>query len=94
MKTARGLASGCGRSEGDEGSWFNLRPRRTGEGLTPALRLDLDEPQDDVAVALAVLRMVLSRSRNGRLDPDPLALLVGLGLVATLPRGRVEAIAS
>jgi hypothetical protein len=53
------------------------------EGLTAGLRLALDEPQDDVAEALAGSAQGTELVGDGRLDPDqPLALGGGLGLIA------------
>jgi hypothetical protein len=52
----------------------------------PALRLDLDQPQDDVGVALARPAHGGELVGDGRLDPDqPLAIGVELGLVADGP---------
>ena len=52
-----------------------------GEGLTPALRLDLDEPQDDVAVALSRRKAVslLSESLSIQISRSPFADLRLIG---------------
>ena len=60
------------------------------EGLS-APRLDLDEPQDEVAVAFAGPAHGPELVDDGRLQREPLA---GSGSKATKPTGRVEVIAS
>ncbi len=53
-------------------------------GLTPAFRLDLDEPQDDVAVALAGPAHGPESLEDGRLDPDQALDKAELNVTATL----------
>jgi hypothetical protein len=58
-------------------------------------RLHLEEPQNDVAVALAGSTCVAEPVRNALIKPNhPLALLVGLRLVGVEPNGSVATTAS